>query len=78
VGWGHSSVTHALQFARRVAARKTLLFHHDPGHTDDELDAMLAEARAHWIAGGGPEDAISMAAEGIRVTVGTSDPAIKS
>ena len=41
VGWGHSSLTHALQFARRVAARNTLLFHHDPGHTDDELDAML-------------------------------------
>jgi phosphoribosyl 1,2-cyclic phosphodiesterase len=78
VGWGHSSLTHALQFARRVAARKTLLFHHDPRHTDDELDAMLAEARTHWMASGGPEDAISMAAEGTRVTVGTSNPAIKS
>lgn len=77
-GWGHSSVTHALQFARRVAARKTLLFHHDPRHTDDELDAMLAEARTHWMAGGGQEGAISMAAEGTRMTVGTSTPAIKS
>jgi phosphoribosyl 1,2-cyclic phosphodiesterase len=78
VGWGHSSLTQALQFARRVAARETLLFHHDPGHTDDELDAMLEEARAQWTAGGGQEGAISMAAEGIRLTVGTSTPAIKS
>ena len=78
LGWGHSSLTHALQFARRVAARETLLFHHDPGHTDDELDAMLDGARRRWTAGGGQERAISMAAEGMRVTVGTSAPAIKS
>ena len=78
VGWGHSSVTHALQFARRVGARKTLLFHHDPRHTDDYLDAMLDEARADWMAGGGREGEIAMAAEGISVTVGTSTPTIKS
>jgi phosphoribosyl 1,2-cyclic phosphodiesterase len=72
VGWGHSSLRHALQFARRVAAGKTLLFHHDPGHTDDQLDAMLDEARTRWTAAGGQESAISMAAEGTRVTVGTS------
>jgi phosphoribosyl 1,2-cyclic phosphodiesterase len=77
VGWGHSSLTHALQFARRVAARKTLLFHHDPGHTDDRLDAMLEEARMRWVAGGGQAGGISMAAEGMRVTVGTST-AVKS
>ena len=65
VGWGHSSLTQALQFARRVAARKTLLFHHDPGHTDDQLDAMLEQARAQWTAGGGQAGAIAMAAEGI-------------
>ena len=76
VGWGHSSLTQALQFARRVAARNTLLFHHDPGHTDDALDAMLAEARALWTAGGGREAAISMAAEGARLTVGTTTAAI--
>ena len=70
VGWGHSSLTQALQFARRVAARSTLLFHHDPGHTDDDLDAMFEEARAQWTAGGGHEGAVSMAAEGNRVTVG--------
>jgi phosphoribosyl 1,2-cyclic phosphodiesterase len=74
LGWGHSSVTHALQVARRAAARSTLLFHHDPGHTDDELDAMLVEARTGWAARGGRQDAISMAAEGITVTVGKSAP----
>jgi phosphoribosyl 1,2-cyclic phosphodiesterase len=69
VGWGHSSLTHALQFARRVRARNTLLFHHDPSHTDEDLDALLEQARGRWTAGGGREDALSMAAEGVRVTV---------
>jgi phosphoribosyl 1,2-cyclic phosphodiesterase len=77
VGWGHSSLTHALQFARRVTARKTLLFHHDPRHTDEELDAMLDEARTRWMAGGGQRDTIAMAAEGLRVTVGATTPAVK-
>jgi phosphoribosyl 1,2-cyclic phosphodiesterase len=38
LGWGHSSVSDALAFARRAGARRTLLFHHDPLHTDDMLD----------------------------------------
>ena len=78
VRWGHSSLTQTLQFARRVAARKTLLFHHDPAHTDDQLDAMLEQARAHWTAGGGQAGAIAIAAEGTHVTVAASTPAIKS
>jgi phosphoribosyl 1,2-cyclic phosphodiesterase len=73
VGWGHSSVTHALQLARRVGAGRTLLFHHDPSHTDVELDAMLADARGRWTGAGGREDAIAMAAEGTTVTVGTDE-----
>jgi phosphoribosyl 1,2-cyclic phosphodiesterase len=45
VGWGHSSVAHAVSFAARANARQLLLFHHDPWRTDDELDALLARAR---------------------------------
>ena len=37
IGWGHSSVRQAVTFA--VAAESTLLFHHDPVHSDDDLDA---------------------------------------
>ena len=35
IGWGHSSLSHALSFARRTGARRTVLFHHDPMHSDD-------------------------------------------
>ncbi len=47
-GWGHSSLTHALTFARRAGARRTMLFHHDPHHTDDDLDALSALATDRW------------------------------
>lgn len=46
VGWGHSSVAHAVALAERAGTRRLLTFHHDPGHDDDFLDGVLAEARA--------------------------------
>ena len=45
VGWGHSSTTDAVTFAERAGARHLVLFHHDPMHTDADLEAMLADAR---------------------------------
>jgi phosphoribosyl 1,2-cyclic phosphodiesterase len=45
VGWGHSRTTDAVTFAERAGARRLALFHHDPFHGDEQLDAMLAEAR---------------------------------
>ena len=62
-GWGHSSLSDALTFARRADARRTLLAHHDPRHSDDELDALLAIARERWQADGGAPDTIEMATE---------------
>jgi phosphoribosyl 1,2-cyclic phosphodiesterase len=41
VGWGHSTLGHALAFATMANASRLVTFHHDPGHDDDELDAML-------------------------------------
>jgi phosphoribosyl 1,2-cyclic phosphodiesterase len=44
VGWGHSTTGDALTFAERARAERLVLFHHDPFHADDQLEAMLAEA----------------------------------
>lgn len=48
VGWGHSSYSHMLDFARLTGVRSLATFHHDPSHTDDMLDEMhdLLEGRA--------------------------------
>lgn len=43
-GWGHSSFTHALDFAELTRARKLVLFHHDPSHSDAELERIFAES----------------------------------
>jgi phosphoribosyl 1,2-cyclic phosphodiesterase len=45
VGWGHSSTMDAVTFADRAAARRLVLFHHDPLHTDEQLEAMVGEVR---------------------------------
>jgi len=48
VGWGHSALRHTVTFAALVRARRLVTFHHDPGHSDDLLDALADEARAAW------------------------------
>lgn len=44
IGWGHSSVPQALQFARLTKVKTLVTFHHDPSHSDDELDEILENA----------------------------------
>ena len=43
VGWGHSTMEHAIEFARLCAARRLVTFHHDPAHDDATLDALVEE-----------------------------------
>ena len=45
-GWGHSSLEDTLAFATLVDARRLVTFHHDPQHTDDDLDRLSAQAVA--------------------------------
>ncbi len=77
-GWGHSRVTDALTFAKRVGARQTLLFHHDPLHTDGFLDDLHAGARASWTELGGDPEQILIARERGELVIGAgaeSEPA---
>ncbi len=41
VGWGHSSVSHAVTLANKANAKKLVLFHHEPMRNDDQLDELL-------------------------------------
>ena len=72
IGWGHSGVEDALTFADRVGARRLLLFHHDPLHSDDFLERMEERARSRWIEMGHPGDTIEMAREGGELEVASS------
>ena len=42
VGWGHSTYKQALDFARLSRVQRLDLFHHDPNHTDEDLNALLS------------------------------------
>ncbi len=53
VGWGHSAIGHVVAFARKAEVDRLVLFHHDPGHTDEEVEELVEEARRLW--GDGPE-----------------------
>jgi phosphoribosyl 1,2-cyclic phosphodiesterase len=42
VGWGHSTLRHAIEFAQLAKAKKLMPFHYDPSHDDHRLDAYFA------------------------------------
>jgi hypothetical protein len=67
VGWGHSRLSDALLFARRSEAERVVLFHHDPLHTDEDLDELHRRAGLHWRDLGGPDGGPGMAIEGTEI-----------
>ena len=46
LGWGHSSVSSAVAYADAVGAKRLVLFHHDPAHSDDRMQELEAEAQS--------------------------------
>ncbi len=50
LGWGHSGLRDTLAFAKKANVGSLVLFHHDPYHTDAELDELLVEAHKIWPA----------------------------
>ncbi len=67
--WGHSTPTYAMHVAVESGARRLTLFHHDPSHTDKEIDLLLHHSRKL-----DPEHRIDVtaAAEGICVDLGAA------
>jgi len=47
-GWGHSTWLQATEVAKKTGAKKLLLFHHDPGHSDEALAGILNDARSRF------------------------------
>ncbi|MEA2293817.1 MAG: hypothetical protein QOE86_1456 [Solirubrobacteraceae bacterium] len=74
LGWGHSSMTDALTFARRAGARRLAGFHHDPLHTDDELDAIGTGAAERWVDLGGARGDFELAAETAEIELPGVEP----
>ncbi len=43
--WGHCTHEYAVEVAAQAGAKSLALFHHDPSHSDEYLDDVLAEMR---------------------------------
>ena len=67
IGWGHSAMEHVMRFARKANVGTVVLFHHDPYHTDDELDRLLDEAHRRWETTG---ERVCLAREGMTIVLG--------
>ena len=46
VGFGHSSIEQSIQFAALAGVKQLVPFHHDPAHSDEDLDRLMAAAVA--------------------------------
>jgi phosphoribosyl 1,2-cyclic phosphodiesterase len=62
--WGHCTIDYAIRVAKEAGVHTLVLFHHDPSHSDDRMDELLADARAS-VGPGGPE--VLAAYEGLRI-----------
>ena len=60
--WGHSTPAYAVHVATRAGVTRLDMFHHDPGHTDRQIDTMLRAARQ--IAGSMGKVEVGAAKEG--------------
>jgi phosphoribosyl 1,2-cyclic phosphodiesterase len=45
-GWGHARFNTVVDLAIAARVRRLALFHHDPHHTDSEMDQLVEQARA--------------------------------
>jgi len=43
IGWGHSTIAHAIKFAALAKVKKLLFFHHDPNHNDVQLETLAQQ-----------------------------------
>jgi ribonuclease BN (tRNA processing enzyme) len=44
--WGHCTPGYAIEVAAQAGVKSVALFHHDPWHDDDKVDALYADAAA--------------------------------
>lgn len=72
--WGHCTVRYAVEVAKQCGARALALYHHDPGHEDDEIDLLVAAA-LEWAAELDVPNVFA-ATEGMRVLLGGCRPQI--
>src|SRR5437762_2785286 len=67
-GWGHATFEEAVALAGDAGVKRLVLFHHEPEHGDEAIDALLAAARRQARAKGLPAEVVA-AQEGMTLTL---------
>jgi phosphoribosyl 1,2-cyclic phosphodiesterase len=75
IGWGHAPVSDALSYAHRAQAERVVLFHHDPLHSDEFLDALGERALERAAELGKPADWVALAKERNEISLQETAPA---
>jgi phosphoribosyl 1,2-cyclic phosphodiesterase len=65
IGWGHTALPDFAAYVREAAPGRTVMFHHDPSHADEVLEAM--EQTARELVGG---ETVDLAREGVEIAIG--------
>ena len=68
--WGHCTVDYAVHVAKEAGAARLALFHHDPAHSDDQIDLLVRAASETACRIGGGE--VLAAAEGMSLGLAPS------
>jgi phosphoribosyl 1,2-cyclic phosphodiesterase len=48
VGWGHSTWMEATRVANAAKVKQLVLFHHDPRHSDNDMQSIVMQAQEHF------------------------------
>jgi phosphoribosyl 1,2-cyclic phosphodiesterase len=67
-GWGHSTYEEAVTLAQDTGAKRLVLFHHEPEHSDEMMDGLMKSARAFAKKDGRPLEVLA-ALEGMQLTL---------
>ena len=54
-GFGHSTYDEALALAEQAGVKELAFFHHDPLHSDADVDALIEQALGNHRASGGAD-----------------------
>jgi phosphoribosyl 1,2-cyclic phosphodiesterase len=49
--WGHCTTDYALRVAAAAHAKRLVMFHHDPGHSDEDIDGLAASLQEQAAGG---------------------------
>ena len=68
-GFGHSTYEEALALAEQAGVQQLAFFHHDPAHSDADVDALIEEALGNHRQSGGTDVVAFPAAEDQELTL---------